>query len=380
MNSRANVILICGEDEYFVRRKARELAAEMTPVENREFGREVVEGEAGNVAEAVAVLRRTLEALQTRGFFGDEKLVWLKDADFLGTTRIGESKSLKHALDGLNAWISESAGQGNRLLLNALGVGRQTALYKRSKKFGTVFDFAVGSRAFEQRAYAEERLREKAAELGLRMTGSVRAAFLDRVGNETRKIFSELDKLKTYLGDATKVTPEAIREIVSAGEVDAIWDFVDAMGRRDPRASLAILRRLLDQQFPPIALCANLESRLREWRIFREALDRKWIRLSKSGQRSWVDWNPIPEEVQATLAALPRDPRKMAPFRAARCAACALNYSPAELRKACRRITELREALVSTAADPETLLEIALMRIVPPSRTSPRRNPRNPSC
>lgn len=63
---------------------ARELAAQLTPP--GDFGQEIISGQAGNADDAAQRIYQTIEALNTFGFFGGEKLVWLKDVNFLQTT------------------------------------------------------------------------------------------------------------------------------------------------------------------------------------------------------------------------------------------------------------------------------------------------------
>src|SRR5436309_5599421 len=80
----ANIFAIIGSDEAEVKRVAAELAADLTSPGAGDFGLEVIDGAADNAEQAAVRIRSTIEALQTLPFFGSTKVVWLKNANFLG--------------------------------------------------------------------------------------------------------------------------------------------------------------------------------------------------------------------------------------------------------------------------------------------------------
>src|SRR6266513_2181125 len=101
---------VVGSDEAEVKRTAAELATKLTPAEAGDFGLEVIDGAADNVEQATARIRSTIEALQTLPFFGGAKLVWLKNANFLGDNPIGRAASVQFALEELAAALDGGLG------------------------------------------------------------------------------------------------------------------------------------------------------------------------------------------------------------------------------------------------------------------------------
>ncbi|PYJ71872.1 MAG: hypothetical protein DME75_06685, partial [Verrucomicrobia bacterium] len=98
----ANIYAVVGSDEAEVKRVAAELATNLTPPEAGDFGLEIIDGVAENAEQAAARIRSTIEALQTLPFFGSTKVVWLKNANFLGDTQIGRAASVQSALEELS--------------------------------------------------------------------------------------------------------------------------------------------------------------------------------------------------------------------------------------------------------------------------------------
>src|ERR1700736_2632277 len=80
----SKIYAVVGSDESEVKRTAAALAEELKPADAGEFGMEVIDGAADNTEQAAARIRSTIEALRTLPFFGDGKLVWLKNANFMG--------------------------------------------------------------------------------------------------------------------------------------------------------------------------------------------------------------------------------------------------------------------------------------------------------
>src|SRR5260370_40964866 len=88
---------VVGSDEGEVKRVAAELAANLTPADAGDFGLEVIDGAADNAEQAAARIRSAIEALQTLPFFGTTKVVWLKNANFLGDDPKARSTAVQSA-------------------------------------------------------------------------------------------------------------------------------------------------------------------------------------------------------------------------------------------------------------------------------------------
>src|ERR1700756_2166541 len=115
----ANIYAVVGSDEAEVKRLATELATNLTPAGAGDFGLEVIDGVADNAEQAAARIRSAIEALQTLPFFGTTKVVWLKNANFLGDDPKARSAAVQAALEELSALIDTGVGTGGTLLITA---------------------------------------------------------------------------------------------------------------------------------------------------------------------------------------------------------------------------------------------------------------------
>ncbi|MEI6212373.1 MAG: hypothetical protein WCR06_12200 [bacterium] len=369
----ATIQLVCGSDDYLVEQKARALVDAGVPVADRALGLEVLDGRVETADAARAVIAKCIEAIQTPGFFGSGKLVWLKNATFLNPqVRPGDNEEVKTRLAELTARIKAGLPEGQRLLITPVSIARNTAFFKACAAAGEISDFGSGEKAWEQEKLARERLVGRLQEINLRMSEDVRERFLQRTGTSMRLIVNELEKLRLHLGSATnQVKAEDVDSIVSVGREAMAWDLTDAVGDRDAVRLMHSLRRLQAQEESPIGLVAMIESRVRDLIVLRYAMDQRWLEARETEHGPFCKWKEnLPEAADQLLGALPHDPRRVVAFIQRKIAIQATRYTLIELRRARHALLELREKLVSSSAPPEILVETTLLRLVRPARQS----------
>src|SRR5258708_33924205 len=121
---------VVGSDDVEVKHTAAELAEKLVPADASDFGVDGIDGAADNADQAAARIRSTIEALRTLPFFGGEKLVWLKNANFLGDDQKGRSAAVQAALEELAETIDDGLGSEITFLLSAIDVDKRRSFYK----------------------------------------------------------------------------------------------------------------------------------------------------------------------------------------------------------------------------------------------------------
>ena len=355
--------LICGDDDYLTESSARARIGRVLPESADVFGLEIVDGRKNTGDEVEKAVNQCIEAVQTQGFFAAEKVIWLRDANFLtGGERAADSEMAKAAVARLTECLKNGMSEGQTLIITTNKVLRSSVFFKTCQKNGEVEDFGNNLKPRELEQRASQRIDAMIKEAGLKMDASVRNAFIQRVGFDTRSLLQEIEKLRLYVGEAKQVNLQDLHEITSVGKEAEAWDLLDAFGERDANNMLATLRRMNGQKGVGIRLAAMLDKNVRELLVLREAYDRKWISYVNR-QARWCANDLSPEEAEM-LEKLPVNVRTMPGWILRKKLAHAINYSLRELRVARFRILELREKLVSTGLPEMFLLETTLMRIV----------------
>jgi DNA polymerase III subunit delta len=244
----AKIYAVLGSDEAEVKRVAAELASNLTPPAAGDFGLEVIDGAADNADQAEARVRTAIETLQTLPFFGNTKVVWLKNVNFLGDDQKGRSALVQSALEELSELIDAGFGPGITLLISATELDKRRSFYKTLVKRAEVqvFDRLDSSRSgWEEEAL--ELVEQRAKKRKLQFDDDALNLFVLLTGGDTRQVDNELEKIDTFLGKQRGVNVELVRELVPLSRAGVIFELGNALAARNLQLSLKLVRRLLDQ-------------------------------------------------------------------------------------------------------------------------------------
>ncbi len=274
-----SIYLIGGADEFSIKETAAKLADKLAPKKAGEFGLEIIEGSASNQDEALKVLSRLREALNTVGLFGGgDKLVWLKNTDLLADNPMTRAESVKESLAELADLLKAGLGDGVTLLISAIGTDRRKTLYKTLEKVGEIQFFeALEEGKGDADEDIEAFIQSKSRADGKTMSPDAVQAFRELVAPNLREIANELEKLFVYVGKRTAVTQEDVRAICSASRQAVIWELTDALGARRTSQAIHALENLLDAGEQPIGVLMMLVAQFRLMLLARDLMQRKLI-------------------------------------------------------------------------------------------------------
>lgn len=356
----ASCFLYTGTDEFEAAQACRAMINQLCPPAEQTFGLETIDGACDTVDESVAALRATRDALNTVGFFGAGKLVWLRDATFFYDSRPGKTIAVKEAVAALAEEVKRGLMPGVRLVVHATSVDKRTAFYKAMEKNGQVHIHDMPAKDYQWDEHAMRQLRTKLDEAGLRASHAVVHLFVERAGNQSRQLAIELEKLQIYLGDRREVTADDVMTIVSPARERGYGELANAFCTRDLAATLSVLRQLIHQKESPVGLVISLENRVRDLLVYRSAHERGLLRVS-GGDWPKIDFSSSPD-AEAFFSHLANDPRKANPFWAGKLAAWALAFPSGGLGRILRILVEEHARMTEGVAAPETLLEWALIK------------------
>lgn len=246
MAATPNIYAIVGSDDGRVKEEALRLHRELTGGNDDGFTHETIEGTADNSEGAFQICRSVVEALQTMPFFGDGKVVWLKNASFLVDDITGKSVRTQSGVESLKDCLQAGLGKGVVFLLSATGIDKRRAFWKFLEKNAAVriFDKIDTSRDGWQEEVAGL-VSKRAKDLGLRFEGEALELFVMLAGEATRQIGNELEKIDLFLGpERREVTPDDVRKMVPLSRAGVVFEIGNAL--QNGNASRAL--ELIDQQ------------------------------------------------------------------------------------------------------------------------------------
>src|SRR5437867_12377843 len=190
----APLALICGEDEFAVKERAKQLYAQWSE-ELGGMDHEIIDASVSNSGEALRALAKLREALQTLPFFGSGKVVWLQNCNFLGDERAATAQAVTDSLVELAQELKEFGWENVRLLVSAGKVDKRKVFYKTLDKLGTVESldgWSVDDRDWADQAEAWARKTIRGREKAI--SDEALAELIERVGPNARQLDNEIEK------------------------------------------------------------------------------------------------------------------------------------------------------------------------------------------
>jgi len=360
----ANIHAVIGSDEAEVKRVAAELAQKLAPKEAGDFGLEMVDGAADNADQAAARIRSAIEGLQTLPFFGNTKLVWLKNVNFLGDDVKARSAEVQAALEELSAQIDSGFGLEVTLLISATEVDKRRSFYKTLIKRAElqVFDrLDSGSAGWEEAA--SEIVRRHAKKRKLEFNDDALELFVLLTGGDTRQIDNELEKIETFLGKHRAVGVELVRELVPLSRAGVIFELSNALATHDLGLALTLVRRLLEQREKAIGiLLAAIVPTIRNLLLAKDLMEQHGIRQPHSPFQFVAAMNRLPAKATEHL------PRKrdgsVNAYSLAIAAQHAYHFETTQLVEAMRACLDANVKLVTTQLDHELILTEVVVKLL----------------
>jgi DNA polymerase-3 subunit delta len=241
-----NFFAIVGTDEGKVREQALALFNELTGGNDDGFTHETLEGTADNSDAAHEICSSAVQALQTVPMFGGDKVVWLRNVNFLADTVTGRSQRTEEGVERLRSCIEDGLPDGVKLVISALGVDKRRAFWKFIQKQADVqaYDRIDTSRDGWQDEVAQL-VTQKAAERDLEFKPEALEVFILLAGEQSQQIGNELEKLDLYLGSERRtITLEDVDALVPLSREAVVFEIGKAI--QSGHAERAI--QLVDEQ------------------------------------------------------------------------------------------------------------------------------------
>jgi DNA polymerase III subunit delta len=361
------LLMVFGEDEFAVKQRARQVYEQWT-AELGGMDHEILDAAVTNSGEALQVIARFREAIQTLPFFGSGKVVWLRNCSFLGDDRTATSQAVTEALVELAEELKGFSWDNVRVLISAGKVDKRKVFYKAIGKIGSVESlegWSADDRDWvdQAEAWARKAIRARGKEI----SDEALAELVSRVGPNARQLDTEVEKLTLYAGDRPEILPDDLAAICVRNKTARAFALGDALGDRDlPR----LLRRLdeelwevnFDSQKSEIGVLYGLISKVRALLLLKEMLRERWIKPDADYNRFKAQLAQVPADQ------LPADrrfnPLAFNPYVLYKALPQVKQYTPTELVRAMDLLLQCNRRMVSSGLDEKLLLQQALVQIV----------------
>ena len=367
------LVLVCGEDEFAVKQRAKQIYQQWCD----ELGgtdHEIIDATAANSSEALRVVARLREALQTLPFFGSGKAIWLRDCNFLGDERVATAQAVTETLADLAQELKDFSWQNVRLLISAGNVDKRRTFFKAADKIGAVESFAgwsVDDRDWADQAevWAQQGLRTRKKEI----TEDALGELVTRIGPNARLLDSEIEKLTLYVGDRKEIQVADVAAICTRNKFARAFALGDALGDRDlPRLLRCLDEELWEMQFDKdkseFGLLYGLISKVRAMILLKEMLREGWIKPVDNFPRFKTQLDRVPVDQLPTDRRF--NPLALNPYVLFKALPQVRNYTQEELIQAMDLLLQCNQRLIFSNLDEALVLQQTLVQIVGPPQAA----------
>lgn len=374
--SSGNFFAVVGSDDGLVREKALHLYNELTGGVDDGFTHETIDGIADNSDSAFEICSSVIQALQTIPMFGGDKVVWLRNANFLGDNVTGRSQRTESGVESLRATLENGLPQGVKFLLTAQGVDKRRGFWKFIEKTA---DVQVHDRIDTSRDDWQDQVAalvtRRASELGLDFEPDALAIFVMLAGEQSQQIGNELEKLDLYLGPERRtITEDDVNVLVPLSRAAVVFEIGKAIQNGNASRAIQLIDQQLEADESAIGIMrASIISVVRNLYMARLIMDR--FKVSGSGNYNSFAGalNRLPEQDRAWLPQK-KDGSGVNVFPIFLCASNAENFDLAGLQHVMEATLKADQSLVTTGLDHRLILHRLIVEIAS-ARKAPARRP-----
>lgn len=119
-----------------------------------------------------------------------------------------------------------------------------------------------------------EWIRKIANEFNKRISREAVVLLMMELDNDLQKIYSELLKIASYVGDREVIEDEDVKEAIADVKKANVFDLVNYIGNRDVERALGALRKLVEEGEPPLKIHSMITRQVRLMASAKEMMEK----------------------------------------------------------------------------------------------------------
>ncbi|MEC4853449.1 MAG: DNA polymerase III subunit delta, partial [Jaaginema sp. PMC 1079.18] len=254
------IYLFWGEDEFAMSQEIEKLRSQTVDPTWAQFNDQKIPGDR----DAEAVLEALNQAL-TPAFGMGNRFVWLVD-----TTIFQQANS--DLLAELGRSLPQLPPTSTLLLTTPKKPDGRSKITKLLQKHAEVKEFGLIPPWKTEELV--QKVREVAGNLDLKLTPQATEILAEAIGNDTRRLWNELEKLKLYSQSSPHPLDETVVSRLVVANTQNSLQLAAALRQGQTAVALSLIAELLNQNEPALKIVATLVNQFRLWLIVRVWLDK----------------------------------------------------------------------------------------------------------
>lgn len=248
------IYLFWGEDDFEINIAINKLQQQLLDPDWQQFNYHKISGDRSeNIIEG-------LDRVMTPVFGMGERLVWLAETNLC-------QQCSEDILAELQRTLPVIPDTAHLLLTTTKKPDNRLKATKLIKEYAEVREFNLIPPWETDKLIAKVKQTAKAK--GVNLTPQAIELLAESVGNNTRQLFNELDKLSLYSQEKNRALDEkAISSLVICNTQNSI-KLAEAIVAGDTSKALGLIKDLIDLNEPPLKIVATLVGKFRTWLIIK---------------------------------------------------------------------------------------------------------------
>ncbi len=310
--------LLYGSDEY-TRTEALNSLRAIVPPDLLHLNSSSLDGRKLNIQELAV-------ACEAIPFLSDYRVVTVYDA--IKHTKAGKER------ETLRDYLARVPDTCYLVFVEREDVDKRSILFTYLKKHGEVYEYAP-----LQGAELIRWLTQRATEQGVKLERAAAQHFIDYVGNDSRLLMSELEKLVSYVGQKGTIRSSTVDLLIQDSQEHNLFAFIDDLSLRKRGAAIQGLHALLQEGQAPHYILFMLARQVRILLSVQE--------LAEQRMR--------PNDIASHL--------RQKPFVVRKAMDQVRGFTGAELRTLHDRLLELDRAIKTGRIQPEVALDLLVVEM-----------------
>ncbi len=251
------VILYWGDDDFAIAKAVSALQQSTIDPAWMSFNYEKISPDREDAAIAA------LDSAMTPPFGMGKRLVWLADTTLMQQCSEGLLAELERTLPQIPATtilLLTSKNKPDGRLKSTKTIQK----YANVQEFGLIPPWKTEE--------LSQRVQIVAKELGLKLTSDAIQLLAEAVGNNTRQLYLELDKLQLLAGEGKQIDRAMVASLVTANTQNSL-QLATAIRLGDVGTALQLITELIDRNEPALKIVATLVGQFRTWLWVKMLLD-----------------------------------------------------------------------------------------------------------
>jgi DNA polymerase III subunit delta len=279
-------ILLLGEEPYLRDACRARLIEQFVPEASRTWAVSRYSAERSETEAALA-------QAQSLPMLSPQQVVFLENAGAI--EKFGD-KNREETVAQLEKYLGDPA-PFTVLVIEAARLDERMKLAKILAAGTLVVEVGLGDNAQQRQSAAVVMAESVASEYGLSFEKGAAEDLAERVAADLMRTKTEIEKLRSYLGERKTITREDVEAMVASERTTTVWELADLLVSRQARKSLEFLDRLLRDGEEPLGMVGAMT-----W-MYRKLIEASEIRGAMNGWQAARTLAMRPEQAEIALRA-----------------------------------------------------------------------------